>query len=55
MGSKLQTSKFNMKLLAQELPSTRPIEEAPARGKNQDQLIARGLQKEQYIGILGLA
>ncbi|QXE25455.1 hypothetical protein B6N60_04170 [Richelia sinica FACHB-800] len=31
------------------------MEEAPAPGKNQDQLIARGLQKEQYIGIFGLA
>lgn len=44
-----------MNLLAQELLSERPIEEAPARGTNQDKLIAHGLQKEQYIGIFGLA
>ncbi|MEH1874621.1 hypothetical protein [Nostoc sp.] len=44
-----------MKLLAQELPSPKAIQETPAPGSNQDPLIARGLQKEQYIGIIGLA
>jgi len=46
-----------MKLLAQELPapnnSPSTIEEAPAPGK--DPLIARGLQTEQYLGIIALA
>ncbi|MBD2502399.1 hypothetical protein [Anabaena azotica] len=44
-----------MKLLAQELPSPKAIQETPVPGKNQDPLIAKGLQKEQYIGIIGLA
>ncbi|MFN6515186.1 MAG: hypothetical protein RMY29_011915 [Nostoc sp. CreGUA01] len=44
-----------MKLLAQELPSPRAIQETPPAGINKDPLIARNLQKEQYIGILGLA
>ncbi|MDZ8189704.1 MAG: hypothetical protein RMX96_33315 [Nostoc sp. ChiSLP02] len=44
-----------MKFLAQELPSPRAIQETPVPGKNQDPLIAHGLQKEQYIGIAGLA
>ncbi|MBD2450826.1 hypothetical protein H6G76_27610 [Nostoc sp. FACHB-152] len=44
-----------MKFLAQELPSPRAIEETPVTGKNQDPLIAHSLQKEQYIGIFGLA
>jgi hypothetical protein len=44
-----------MKLLVQELPSSRAITESPSPGKNQDPLIAHGLQKEQYIGIIGLA
>ncbi|MFN6474247.1 MAG: hypothetical protein RMY36_031835 [Nostoc sp. SerVER01] len=44
-----------MKLLAQELPSPRAIQEAPAPGINKDPLIARNLQKEQYVGIIGLA
>ncbi|MBC1236352.1 hypothetical protein [Nostoc sp. 2RC] len=44
-----------MKLLAQELPSPRAIEETPSPGINKDPLIARNLQKEQYVGILGLA
>ncbi|MBD2680654.1 MULTISPECIES: hypothetical protein [Nostoc] len=44
-----------MKFLAQELPPPRAIEETPVTGKNQDPLIARNLQKEQYVGILGLA
>ncbi|MDZ8082627.1 MAG: hypothetical protein RMX35_26630 [Nostoc sp. DcaGUA01] len=44
-----------MKLLAQELPSPKAIQEAPAPGTNKDPLIARNLQKEQYVGIIGLA
>ncbi|AUT04013.1 MULTISPECIES: hypothetical protein [unclassified Nostoc] len=44
-----------MNLFVQELPDRRAITETPAPGINQDKLIARGLQKEQYIGILGLA
>ncbi|MBD2440431.1 hypothetical protein [Nostoc sp. FACHB-110] len=44
-----------MKLLAQELPSPRAIQETPASGGNQDPLIARNLQKGQYVGIIGLA
>ncbi|RCJ23049.1 hypothetical protein A6S26_00335 [Nostoc sp. ATCC 43529] len=44
-----------MKFLAQELPSPRAIQEAPANGTNKDPLIARNLQKEQYVGIIGLA
>ena len=44
-----------MKLLAQELPSPRAIQETPVPGNNQDPLIAQRLQKEQYIGIIGLA
>lgn len=42
-------------LLTQELPSPRAIEEANPLNKNQDPLIAHRLQKEQYIGIVGLA
>ncbi|MBH8564770.1 hypothetical protein I8748_21730 [Nostoc sp. CENA67] len=41
--------------LAQELPSPRAIEGASPLDKNQDPLIAHRLQKEQYIGIVGLA
>jgi len=44
-----------MKVFAQELPSPRAVQETPIPGKNQDPLIARGLQKEQYVGIVGLA
>ncbi|WP_413172351.1 hypothetical protein [Anabaena azotica] len=44
-----------MKLLAKELPSPKSIQETPIPGKNQDPLIARNLQKEQYVGIIGLA
>ncbi|HEY9803791.1 MAG TPA: hypothetical protein V6D25_25840 [Leptolyngbyaceae cyanobacterium] len=44
-----------MKFLAQELPSPRKIQETQVPGENQDPLIARSLQKEQYIGIVGLA
>ncbi|MBD2592919.1 hypothetical protein H6G74_01080 [Nostoc spongiaeforme FACHB-130] len=44
-----------MKLLAQELPSPRSIQETPPPGINQDPLIAKNLQKGQYVGILGLA
>ncbi|MBD2410184.1 hypothetical protein FACHB389_16275 [Nostoc calcicola FACHB-389] len=44
-----------MKLLAQELPSQKAIQETPAPGINKDPLIARNLQKEQYAGIIGLA
>lgn len=44
-----------MKLLAQELPSPRAIQETPPPNINQDPLIARNLQKGQYVGIIGLA
>lgn len=44
-----------MKFLAQELSSPRTIQTTPIPGENQDPLIARSLQKEQYIGIVGLA
>ncbi|MBD2615175.1 hypothetical protein VF14_06580 [Nostoc linckia z18] len=44
-----------MKLLAQELPSPRAIQETPSPAINKDPLIARNLQKEQYVGIFGLA
>ncbi len=44
-----------MKFLAQELPSNRAIQETPASGETQDPLIAKGLQKGQYVGIVGLA
>ncbi|MBD2294494.1 hypothetical protein H6G06_13660 [Anabaena sphaerica FACHB-251] len=43
-----------MKSLAQELPSPSTIQETPIPNKNQDPLIAHGLQKEQYVGIVGL-
>ncbi|WP_445633451.1 DUF3285 domain-containing protein [Nostoc sp. DSM 114161] len=43
-----------MKLLAQELPSPRAIQETPPPA-TKDPLIARNLQKEQYVGIIGLA
>ncbi|BAY73805.1 hypothetical protein NIES25_02130 [Nostoc linckia NIES-25] len=43
-----------MKLLAQELPSQRAIQETPPPA-TKDPLIARNLQKEQYVGIIGLA
>ncbi|MFN6562950.1 MAG: hypothetical protein RMY28_024595 [Nostoc sp. ChiSLP01] len=43
-----------MKLLAQELASPRAIQETPPSA-TKDPLIARNLQKEQYVGILGLA
>jgi hypothetical protein len=44
-----------MKFLAQDLPSPRAIQETPIPGNKQDPLIAHGLQKEQYVGIIGLA
>jgi len=44
-----------MKLLAQELPSPRAIQETPPPNINQDPLIARNLEKGQYVGIIGLA
>jgi hypothetical protein len=44
-----------MNLLAEELRLPKSIQETPIPGKNQDPLIARNLQKEQYIGIIGLA
>jgi hypothetical protein len=44
-----------MKLLAQELPSPRTIQETQPPGTNRDPLIAQGLQKQQYVGIIGLA
>ncbi|MBN3907002.1 MAG: hypothetical protein HWQ35_10710 [Nostoc sp. NMS1] len=46
-----------MNLFLQEIPASerapKTIQETPAPG--QDPLIARGLQKEQYAGIIGLA
>ncbi|QLE40058.1 hypothetical protein FD723_06030 [Nostoc sp. C052] len=46
-----------MNLFIQELPTSelapKAVQETPAPGK--DPLIAEGLQKEQYIGIIGLA
>ncbi|MEH2298023.1 hypothetical protein [Nostoc sp.] len=46
-----------MNLYLQEIPASqrepKAIQETPAPGN--DPLIARGLQKEQYIGIIGLA
>ncbi|MBD2434512.1 MULTISPECIES: hypothetical protein [Fischerella] len=46
-----------MNLFIQEIPasdlSPKTIQESPLPDK--DPLIARGLQKEQYIGIVGLA
>ncbi|BBD69017.1 hypothetical protein NIES4072_36510 [Nostoc commune NIES-4072] len=46
-----------MNLFVQEIPASelapKTIQETPAPG--QDPLIARGLQKEQYAGIIGLA
>jgi hypothetical protein len=46
-----------MNLFIQELPASKlapkAIQETPAPGK--DPLIARGLQKDQYIGIIALA
>ncbi|MBD2676575.1 MULTISPECIES: hypothetical protein [Nostoc] len=44
-----------MKLLTQKLPSQIAIQETPPPSTNKDPLIARNLQKEQYIGIIGLA
>jgi hypothetical protein len=44
-----------MQLLTQELPSPQGVQETPPPGSTQDPLIARGLQKEQYIGIIGVA
>ncbi|MDF5710145.1 MAG: hypothetical protein PUP90_21370 [Nostoc sp. S4] len=44
-----------MKLLADELPPPRAIQETPPPGTNRDPLIAHSLQKEQYVGIIGLA
>lgn len=44
-----------MNLLAQELSSPRTIQETLPPGTNQDPLIAHSLQKEQYVGIMGLA
>ncbi|MBC1224658.1 hypothetical protein GNF10_31910 [Nostoc sp. UCD121] len=46
-----------MNLFLQEIPASerapKTIQETPAPG--QDPLIAHGLQKEQYAGIIGLA
>ncbi|MEH2236838.1 hypothetical protein [Nostoc sp.] len=46
-----------MNLFLQEIPASerapKTVQETPAPGK--DPLIAHGLQKEQYIGIVGLA
>ncbi len=46
-----------MNLFLQEIPASertlKTIQETPAPGK--DPLIARGLRKEQYAGIIGLA
>lgn len=46
-----------MNLFIQEVPASKlapkAVQETPAPGK--DPLIAQGLQKEQYIGIIGLA
>ncbi|MEH2291922.1 hypothetical protein [Nostoc sp.] len=46
-----------MNLFLQEMPASelapKAVQETPAPGK--DPLIAQGLQKEQYIGIIGLA
>ncbi|MEH2083153.1 MAG: hypothetical protein V7K89_25205 [Nostoc sp.] len=46
-----------MKLLLQELPASelapKAVQETPAPDK--DPLIAQGLQKEQYVGIVGIA
>jgi hypothetical protein len=46
-----------MNLFVQEIPaselSPKTIQETPLPGK--DPLIARGLQKEQYVAIIGLA
>ncbi|MFN6465613.1 MAG: hypothetical protein RMZ41_027855 [Nostoc sp. DedVER02] len=46
-----------MNLYLQDIPASelapKAIQETPAPG--QDLLIARGLQKEQYAGIIGLA
>ncbi|MBE9001354.1 MULTISPECIES: hypothetical protein [unclassified Nostoc] len=46
-----------MNLFLQEIPASertlKTIQETPA--PSQDPLIARGLQKEQYAGIIGLA
>lgn len=44
-----------MKLLASSLVSPTPIQETPLPEKQQDPLIAHGLQQEQYVGIIGLA
>ncbi len=44
-----------MNLLARELPLSKSIQETPIPSKNQDPLIAQNLQKEQYVGIIGLA
>jgi hypothetical protein len=44
-----------MKLFTQELPSPRAVQETTPPGVTKDPLIARGLQKEQYAGIIGLA
>ncbi|AVH65761.1 hypothetical protein [Nostoc sp. 'Peltigera membranacea cyanobiont' N6] len=46
-----------MNLFLQEIPASerapKTIQETPVPGN--DPLIARGLQKEQYVGIIGLA
>ncbi|MEH2390717.1 MAG: hypothetical protein V7K21_03250 [Nostoc sp.] len=46
-----------MNLYLQEIPASqrepKAIQETPVPG--QDPLIARGLQKQQYVGIIGLA
>ncbi|GAA6619504.1 hypothetical protein [Scytonema sp. NUACC26] len=47
-----------MNLLAQELPASenpKTIREVPPDTSQKDPLIAGGLQKAQYIGIIGLA
>ncbi|WP_413172991.1 hypothetical protein [Anabaena azotica] len=44
-----------MKLLVQELLPSKAIEETPVPEKYQYPLIAKWLQKEHYIGIIGVA
>lgn len=47
-----------MILLAQELPAPerlKTIQETPSQQSTQDQLIAKGLQKEQYFGVVAFA
>ncbi|BAY99198.1 hypothetical protein NIES37_31770 [Tolypothrix tenuis PCC 7101] len=48
-----------MNLLFQQLPGSelapKTIQETPSPGAAQDPLIAKNLQKGQYVGIIGLA